>query len=239
VRGFVDLHCHCVAGVDDGAPTTEDGVRMLRRLREIGFDRVIATPHMRPALFDNTTGGLQQALRAMHLEGVGGLPEVELSCEHFFDDIVFGRLIGGEGLPYPGGKAVLIEFPNDLFPARIADRVYDLRLRRLRPVLAHPERYVPVHKDVTVLEPLLDAGVLMLMDVAALVGKYGRSARRAAESMLEAGYCDAVSSDAHRVDDVEQVAKGIARLEEIVGAEEAGALLRDAPLAILDGTIDS
>lgn len=212
---------------------------MLRRLREMGFDRVIATPHMRPALFDNTRAGMANALRAMNLAGASGLPEVQLSCEHFFDDIVFGRLISGDGVPYPGDKAVLIEFPNDAFPARIADRLFDLRLRRLRPVLAHPERYAPVRTDATVLEPLLDAGVLMLMDVAALVGAHGRAARRAAENMLEAGYCSAVSSDAHRFDDLSHVAKGIERLEQIVGADEAAELLRDAPLAILDGTIDS
>jgi protein-tyrosine phosphatase len=239
VRGFVDLHCHCIAGVDDGAPTPEEGVRMLRRLHEIGFDRVIATPHMRPALFDNTKAGLTQAFRAMNLASASGLPEVELSCEHFFDDIVFGRLISGDGVPYPGDRAVLIEFPNDAFPVRIADRLFDLRVRRLRPVLAHPERYTPVRKDAAVLEPLLDAGVLMLMDVAALVGRHGRAARRAAEDMLEAGYCDAVSSDAHRLDDLEHVAKGIERLTQIVGADEAAELLRVTPLAILDGTIDS
>jgi protein-tyrosine phosphatase len=239
VRGFVDLHCHCVAGIDDGPTTTEQCVDLLRSLHDIGFDRVIATPHMRPALFDNTKERIERAFRAMSLAGAPDLPAVELSCEHFFDDIVFGRLIDGEGLPYPGAKAVLIEFPNDAFPARIADRIFDLRLRRLRPVLAHPERYVPVCKDVAVLEPLLDAGVVMLMDIAALVGRHGRSARSAAENMLEAGLCDAVCSDAHRIEDVEQVAKGIARLEQIVGPEDAAELLRDAPLAILDGTIDS
>jgi protein-tyrosine phosphatase len=239
VRGFVDMHCHCVAGVDDGAATLEEAIRMLRGLREIGFDRVIATPHMRPAMFDNTKASLKQAFFAMDLGSAGDLPEVCLASEHFFDDIVFGRLIAGDGLPYPGEKAVLIEFPNDSFPARIADRLFDLRLRHLRPVLAHPERYLPVRKDAAVLEPLLDAGVLALVDVAALVGRHGRDARRAAENMLEAGYCDAVSSDAHRFEDLEHVAKGIARLEQIVGADEAMQLLRDAPLAILDGTIDT
>ena len=49
MRGFVDLHCHWIAGIDDGAKTPEDGLAMLRGLREAGFDTVVATPHMRPA----------------------------------------------------------------------------------------------------------------------------------------------------------------------------------------------
>jgi protein-tyrosine phosphatase len=53
VRGFVDLHCHWIAGIDDGAPSEAEGVAMLKALNSAGFDRVIATPHMRVGMFDN------------------------------------------------------------------------------------------------------------------------------------------------------------------------------------------
>jgi protein-tyrosine phosphatase len=212
---------------------------MLRALRGAGFDYVMATPHMRPALFDNQKPDLEQAFRAMALAAEQGLPKVGLSSEHYFDDIVFQRLMKGDALPYPGGKAVLVEFPNDAFPAKIADRFFDLRMRKLRPVLAHPERYRPVWKDRTVLDPFLDSGVVLLLDVAALTGKYGRAPERAAHELLEDGYYVAACSDAHREKDVEDVARGIARLERLVGQEEAAYLLRDGPLAILNGTIDT
>ena len=167
------------------------------------------------------------------------MPEVGLSSEHFFDDVVFLRMMTGEALPYPGGKAVLVEFPNDAFPAGIVARFFDLRMKRLRPVLAHPERYRPVWKDVSVLDPLLDGGAVLLLDVAALVGKYGRAPERAAIALLEAGYYEAACSDAHRAADVDQVARGIERLEELMGKEEAEYLMREGPLAILNGTVVS
>jgi protein-tyrosine phosphatase len=239
VRGFVDLHCHWIAAIDDGAPTRDEGLSMLRALRSAGFDYVMATPHMRPALFDNQKADLEAAFRAMDTASETGLPKVGLSSEHFFDDIVFQRMMKGEALPYPGGKAVLVEFPNDAFPARVADRLFDLRVRKLRPVLAHPERYRPVWKDRTVLDPLLDGGVVLLLDVAALAGKYGRAPERAALELLEDGYYIAACSDAHRAADVEGVALGIARLEKLVGREETDYLLRDGPLAILNGTLET
>jgi protein-tyrosine phosphatase len=239
VRGFVDLHCHWIAAIDDGAPTRDEGLSMLRALREAGFDYVMATPHMRPALFNNQKADLESAFRAMDTASETGLPKVGLSSEHFFDDIVFQRMMKGEALPYPGGKAVLVEFPNDAFPARVADRFFDLRVRKLRPVLAHPERYRPVWKDRTVLDPLLDGGVVLLLDVAALAGKYGRAPERAALELLEDGYYIAACSDAHRAADVEGVARGIARLEKLVGREETEYLLRDGPLAILNGTLET
>ena len=212
---------------------------MLRALRGAGFDYVMATPHMRPSLFDNEKTDLENAFSAMDLGSEQGLPQVGLSSEHYFDDIVFQRLMKGDALPYPGGKAVLVEFPNDAFPARIADRFFDLRMRKLRPVLAHPERYRPVWKDRTVLDPFLDSGVVLLLDVAALAGKYGRAPERAALELLEDGYYIAACSDAHRAKDVEDVARGIARLEKLVGPEEAAYLLRDGPLAILNGTLET
>ncbi len=240
VRGFIDLHCHWVASIDDGAPTPEEGVAMLRNLRSVGFDYVMATPHMRPSLFDNEKLDLEWAFQAMgRVLSEPHLPEVGLASEHFFDDIVFGRMLADEALPYPGGKAILVEFPNDAFPARIGERFFDLRLRRIRPVLAHPERYKPVWSDPAVLDPLLDGGAVLLLDVAALVGKYGRASERAALRLLEEGYYEAACSDAHRAKDVDDVARGIERLEKLFGAEEADYLLREGPLAILKGTLES
>ena len=238
MRGFVDLHCHWIAGIDDGVRTPDEGLALLRGLRSIGFDRVIATPHMRPALWTNERADLERAYAAMqpHL-GAADLPELGLSSEHFLDDVVFGRILAGAGLPYPGGRAVLVEFPEQAFPARAAHLFFELRRRGLRPVLAHPERYRPVWKDAAAVEPLFDVGAAMLLDVAALDGKYGRAPRRAAEALLEAGYYDGACSDAHRPDDIAQVAAGIARLEELVGRTEAEELLRDGPLAILAGTL--
>jgi protein-tyrosine phosphatase len=240
VHGFVDLHCHWIAAIDDGAPTPAEGLAMLRALGQAGFSFVMATPHMRPAMFANTKVELTSAFDAMAATiAERGLPQVGLSSEHFFDDTVYRRLMAGDGLPYPGGKAVLVEFPTEAFPLRVADRFFELRLKQLRPVLAHPERYRPVWKDKTVLDPLLDGGAALLLDVAALVGKYGRAAERAALDLLDAGYYDAACSDAHREKDVDDVVKGIARLEKVVGKEEADYLLREGPEAILAGTLDS
>lgn len=238
--GFVDLHCHWVAAIDDGAPSADEGVAMLKALGDVGFDLVMATPHMRPGMFDNGKADLERAFDAMRtVVDTPGLPAVGLSSEHFFDDVVFNRIMAGGALPYPGGKAVLVEFPVDAFPARITHRIFDLRrVHRLRPVLAHPERYRPVWKDFRVLDPLLDAGVVLLLDVAAVVGKYGRAPKQAALDLLEAGYYDAACSDAHRAKDVDAVAQGIERLQALVGEEETQYLLRDAPLSLLDGSFE-
>jgi protein-tyrosine phosphatase len=238
MRGLIDLHCHWVAAIDDGAHTSEDGVAMLQGLHELGFDTVVATPHMRPGMFDNEKPGLERAFQAMQptLSAASArLPSVALASEHFFNDVVFGRLLRGEALPYPGGKGVLIEFGRGPFPARVQHRFFDLRRAGLVPVLAHPERYEPVWSDDSCLDPLFDAGALMLLDVCALVGKYGRAPQRAAEKLLEEDTYDAACSDAHKPADIDHVARAIERLQALSGKGEAQRLLSEGPRCILQG----
>lgn len=240
MAGFIDLHSHWVAGVDDGAPSVEHGVALLAALRSIGFDTVVATPHMRPGMFNTDRESLETAYAAMGdaIAAAPGMPKVMLSAEHYFDEIVFARLMNGEALPYPGGKSVLVEFSSNQFPARLNDRMFDLQRKGLRPVIAHPERYLPVWKHPESMVELVERGNVLLLDVGALVGKYGRAPRKAAEELIELGLYYAACSDAHRVSDVDAVLAGITALRELVGEEEAQFLLHDGPQAILEGKVD-
>lgn len=237
MAGFVDLHCHWIPGVDDGAPSLDAGLAILRGLGSLGFERVVATPHMRPGLFDNTAAQLKVAFADVQaqLSEHTDLPERALSSEHFFDDVVFHRICAGEGLPYPGEAAVLLEFYESSFPLRLDQLLGQLRQRKLTPVVAHPERYRSLWEQPETLERLLDQGALALLDVAALIGKYGRRPQRCAEQFLERGLYHAACSDAHRPEDVDQVARGIERLRRLYGQDEVVALLVDGPREILAG----
>lgn len=241
MRGFVDLHCHFVPGIDDGAPSNADGIAMLEGLARLGFDTVIATPHMRPGMFDNRRGDLVSAFErfAKEVEGRSGLPRIDLSSEHYFDDVVFRRLLDGEALPYPGARAALLEFYEIDFPPTIEHRLFDLKVRKLLPVIAHPERYRCLWTAPEILERLVDQGTAALLDTAALVGKYGRRPQRCAEELLERGLYHAACSDAHRPEDVSQVAAGMAWIESRYGTEEIEFLFREGPTQLLSGTLPS
>jgi protein-tyrosine phosphatase len=239
VSGFVDLHCHWIPGVDDGAPSLSDSIAMLRGLAALGFSRVIATPHMRPGLFDNSREGLTAAFAATEKElaAHSGLPERGLGSEHFFDDVVYQRVLKGEGLPYPGGRAVLLEFYTSSFPSGLSALLAQLKRSGLLPVIAHPERYQPLWQRPEILEDLLDAGAVALLDAAALVGKYGSRPERAARTLLERGLYHAACSDAHRPADVAEIARGMAKIRSDYGADEVDALFRTGPLEILRGDV--
>ncbi len=239
MSGFIDLHCHYVPGIDDGAKTVAEGVEMLRGLNALGFSRVLATPHTRPGMFDNTRATIEGAFEQFKasVAGSSGLPALDLSSEHYFDDVVFQRLMAGEALPYPGGRAVLLEFYQIDFPISVQHRLADIRMRGMVPVIAHPERYQCLWRTPDILERLVDNGAAALLDVASLVGKYGRSTKACAEELLERGLYHAACSDAHRPPDIAEVAAGIEQLRELYGDEEVTFMLREGPASLLAGVL--
>jgi protein-tyrosine phosphatase len=237
LRGFVDLHCHWLSGIDDGAPSDDEGLAMLERLYALGFSTVVATPHMRPGMFDNRREDLVSAFERMEpsVRARTGVPEVRLSSEHYFDDVVYERLMTGSALPYPGGRAVLLEFWGNEFPTAVLHRLFDLRQRGLLTVIAHPERYRALWRSPDVLERLVDSGAAALLDTAALVGKYGREPKQCAVELLERGLYHAACSDAHRTTDVAEVEKGMRWIAERYGEDEIDFLFARGPAAILAG----
>lgn len=235
---MLDLHCHFLPGIDDGAASVADGVAMLEGLSSLGFSHVVATPHMRPGMFDNQKLDLTRAFE-LFLPHVAGLrvPELSLSSEHYFDERVHKRLLSGEALPYPGGHAALLEFYEIDFPPVIEQRLFDLRRRQILPVIAHPERYRAFWEKPEALERLIDQGVATLLDCMALVGKYGRRPQRAAEELLERELYQAACSDLHRPGDLPAVAASLELIEKRYGKSEVDFLFRQGPLALLEGKL--
>ncbi len=237
--GYIDLHCHYVPGIDDGASSAADGLAMLKGLHALGFSRVHATPHTRPGMFDNTATTIREAFARFQAELPTGeaLPELALSSEHYFDEIVFQRLLTGTALPYPGEKAALLEFYQIDFPPMIQNRLFDLKQRGLLPVIAHPERYQCLWRSPDTLERLVDGGSAALLDVASLVGKYGKKTQLCAEELLDRGLYHAACSDAHRPSDLAEVAQGIERLRELYGDDEVTFMFREGPHSLLAGNL--
>jgi len=243
---FVDLHCHWVAGIDDGAKTTDEGLAMLTGLGELGFEHVVATPHMRPGLFDNDRPRLQAAYQRMlpALAGAPALPRVSLASEHFFDETVVARIHAGEGLPYraqrdaPGPRTsgpILVEFADLVPRAPILRQLFRLQAEGYTPVIAHPERYRATWAEPELVVEWVEAGCSALLDVCALVGKYGAQPQKAAQKLLELEAYDAACSDAHRPSDIPLVAAALERLDRQAGRAELDFLLGSGPRAILHG----
>lgn len=227
---------------------------MLRKLGAMGFSHVVATPHMRPGMFDNVAADLRAAYSraTASLKSADALPATSLGSEHYFSAEVVAAIYSGRGLPYlPSadvsdeeqrqGGAILVEF-NDLTALPIVEhQLFQLQTAGYIPVIAHPERYRAVWENPEIVARLVSLGSVALLDTAALVGKYGRRAQETAELLLHNGDYDAACSDAHRPADVDLVAKAVDLIARKYGPEEVELLLKRGPDALLAGlrpTID-
>jgi len=240
MSGYVDLHLHYVPGVDDGVETVEDGLSVCRGLRDLGYDTLVATPHIRTAMFDNHKSGLEADFARFKAiaDDESDMPTLAVAAEHFFDDVFFHRFERGECMLYPGGHAALVELPSMHLPASLEAGLFRMNVRGVTPVLAHPERYRPLFRSTDSIAALIEGGLVAQLYMMALIGHYGRAPRRAAERMLDEDVYYIAATDAHRPDDVPRVAKAIDALHSHVGEVRARRLLVENPRRILEGRID-
>lgn len=238
--GLIDLHCHPLPGIDDGVRSADEGVALLVALCGVGFGTVVATPHVRSGVWDNRVNtrdaaraALGPALDAARARGEQ-LPTLELAGEHMFDDVLTGLLAKHEALTYPGGGAVLVEFPYESLPVRVELQLWRMVRSGVRPVVAHPERYVPVQQDPEKIDELVGAGAWPLLDVMSLVGAYGRRAQAASERMLARGVYVAACTDAHKPSDAEVVRESLRALQLAAGDHAVHKLFVEGPQRVLD-----
>ncbi len=233
---FVDLHCHYIPNVDDGVKSQEEGLALCKALQAIGFGTVVATPHIRTTMFENNRRDLEAAFsefQAKAKKESPSLPMLYLAAEHFFDDVFWQRLERDDVISYPGQRAILIEFAYDQWPLNLEHAFFNLQLRNLTPVLAHPERYSKLFKSTEPLFALTQQGVRPLLDVMSLVGKYGRKPQKAAERMLDEGIYYAACSDAHKPQHVLLVEKALGKLQKRVGTHAFETLMSIHPRKLL------
>ncbi len=236
MSGWVDVHAHWVPGVDDGVPSFDDALAVCRGLEQIGYGHLVVTPHIRTAMFPNEPDGLREAFEVLvpRLREAGVALRLSLAAEHFFDDVLLERVASGRLLPYPGGRAFLVELPDEPLLPMLERWFFQLRVRGLRPVLAHPERCRALWRHPEALERFVESGVAPQLDLMILEGRYGRRPRAFAERFLEAGLYAVAGSDVHRPADVEAVGRAIERLHALLGAPAAADLLREGPARLLE-----
>ena len=237
--GWVDLHCHLLPGIDDGVRTVEEGLELARGLEALGFSTIVATPHVRSGYWVNTRATIEPALRAL-LEGLSGTgPKVQHAAENFFDDLVWDQFARGELIGYGAGKTALVEFGQQGAPLGARDRFFQMLLKGCRPVLAHPERYADAWSSSDKLEPIASGGVVFLIDLPSLAGKFGRKPKKTAERLLEEGLAYGLCSDAHKPSDLRHVEEGLARARKLVGDAAVEELCGANPRRILEGRVDN
>jgi protein-tyrosine phosphatase len=231
---MIDLHLHLLPAVDDGAQSIDVSRAMVERSRAIGFETLVATPHLDGPLTGEYRARVASAWSAVApIAAAVGIQlgqgyEIKLSPD------LAPRLEGGEPVTLAGGRAVLVELPFVGWPNYTEQCLFDIQTAGFRPLLAHPERYTEAQRDIDRLLQLADRGVAMQVTFASLAGVFGRQAQRLGEELLRRDAATVLATDAHSAGQrFELVKEGLARARALIGFARVKQLTDDNPRALL------
>ena len=201
-----DVHCHVLPGVDDGPNNMDTALDMLRLYEQMGYEKIIITPHINESHFTNATEEVQtvfeEVKEAKNKHGIA--LTLELSAEYKMDAVLEERLQNNDLLTM-GDRHLLVELPFLQAPLNWEDRLFELQRMGYIPVLAHAERYAYLHKDLDQLIRIKDRGIELQLNLLSLIGRYGPDVKKAALRLIEKEAYLWIGTDAHHPNDLTMI----------------------------------
>lgn len=196
----VDMHSHLIPAIDDGSKSVEDSIEMLKGFLQMGYKKVITTPHVMSDFYRNTPeiilGGMkivQQELKEQQIN-----IEFEAAAEYYLDENLPSKIEDKSLLTF-GDNYVLFELPFMSEPPNFNSFVFELQTNGYKPILAHPERYGFWYKNFEKYRELKNRGVELQLNMLSLIGHYGPEAQKIAEQMIDENLITFLASDCHNV----------------------------------------
>ena len=239
---MIDLHCHILPGLDDGAADLSVSTDMAKAFVADGVLVVACTPHILPGLYHNSGPQIRQATAQLqqHLDREGiPLRLVTGADNHIIPNFVT-ELRSGHLLSLADTRYVLVEPPHHVAPPRLEELFFSLLVAGYVPILTHPERLTWIQSHYQVVQRLVHAGIWMQVTAGSLTGAFGRNARYWGERMLDEGCVHILATDAH---DVNRRPPNLSQGRELaakrVGDTEAQHLVVTRPGGVLRNDLPS
>lgn len=235
---FVDIHCHLLPSIDDGAKDEADSLAMARMAIEHGVDSIIVTPHQLGNFAFNQGDAIRQRTKTLQaLLRQEGIPLALLpGADVRIEDGMIDQLLSGEVLSLGDHrKHVLLELPHELyFPL---EPVLDaLTQQGMVGILSHPERNQGILQQPRLIESLVDYGCLMQVTTGSFVGGFGPASQQLAEKMAQRGMVHFLSTDGHGAKSRRpRMQDGFEAASRLAGEEAATKWCGHFPRAVFEG----
>jgi len=235
---MIDLHSHIFYGLDDGAKSLEESVKMARVAADDGIRQIVGTPHLFRglhgcrdfSLIEKKRDELQRRLEKKKIDlRVHCGAEVHVS-HNLIEEIKKNR----KYLVIEDTSYMLIEFPSSHIFSGVKNLFFELMSEGIVPIIAHPERNMVFRENPALLYELIEMGTFAQANRGSFVGVYGRKTKEAALAFLGLNYIHFLGSDAHSSRTVSpKLTDAFFDIEEKIGEERAFALVWDNPRAVL------
>ena len=194
-NGFVDIHCHVLPGIDDGPNNSKQSENLITKMKNMGFSKIIATPHTYPGLHNNTIETIKNSynkiLKKQKIDVC-----IDYASEYLIDTYLIEKAEKKELITLKD-KYVLLETSYMGAVNNLEDIIFQLRMNDYIPVIAHPERYRYLFEFKKKLFKLMDMGCKFQLNLLSTTGYYGKDIAYQADKLLGLDLIDYVGSDIH------------------------------------------
>ncbi|MFA6922647.1 MAG: CpsB/CapC family capsule biosynthesis tyrosine phosphatase [Bacteroidales bacterium] len=204
----VDMHSHLIPGIDDGAQSIDESIALIKNMHELGYKKLIITPHVMQDSFRNTNETIIAGLNNLkkHLNENDINIEVDAAAEYLLD-YSFEEIFKSRKFLSFGNKHVLIELAYFNPPENLESVLFEMQIEGYKPILAHPERYPYWYGDFEHYQKLKDRGVYFQLNAISLTGYYSLPTKKIAEKLIDNNMIEFIGSDLHNQKYFEELEK--------------------------------
>ncbi len=207
---LVDIHSHLIPAIDDGAKDMQESIELIKRLHSLGFKKLITTPHIMSHRFKNSSkiilDGLASVKDELRVQKID--IDIEAASEYYLDEY-FMELLEKKDILTFGDNYLLFESAYGIKPQNYESLIFEMKVAGYKPVLAHPERYLFMHRDFKIYEKLKEQGVYFQLNLNSLSGYYSKDVQKVAHKLVENGWIDFIGSDTHHQTHLKHFSKNI------------------------------
>lgn len=236
-KQMIDLHCHLLPGIDDGAQTLETSLAMARIAVDDGIGTIFCTPHIYPGLYENVQSDIIRRVDQLRIILQHENIPLQLSYgadTHLVPEVMDGLKTGR--IPTLGGsRYLLLEPSHNVRPPRFTESVFALIGAGYVPVITHPERLTWAADHMQDFFVLARAGAWLQITGGALLGRFGLRVQKLSEQFIAEGWTAVLASDAHTTNRRSpQLSEALRRAATLVGKEEADRMVFERPQAVVN-----
>jgi protein-tyrosine phosphatase len=235
---MIDLHCHILPGLDDGAQDLQEALDMARIAVQDGITEIVATPHTQNGLYNNDADTILQATERFQLAlDDAQIPlRVHAGSEVHVHFEMLEHVMQRDVLTVNNErKYLLVELPILNVPREMETLLHELTVAGITPILAHPERNVIIRRKPELLAEWIEHGALAQLTADTLLGRMGKKMQVFATYLIQKQLVHVIGSDAHNIRTRRpKLRAAYQRLTEVAG-HEASTLFRENSRAIVQG----
>ena len=212
-NGFVDIHSHILPGIDDGAKNVDESKELIEEMKNLGFSKIIGTPHTYPGIYENTNSSIKKSFEKIYSNKTNKI-DIEYASEYMLGFYLIEKAQNKSVLCLKDNH-VLVEMSYISPPLKLYEIIFELIHNGYSPILAHPERYRFLHENFREYKKLKKVGCKFQINLLSTTNYYGMDIANITEKLLKNNMVDFLGSDIHNMKHINSIKKNKVRIKNI------------------------